>query len=211
MWNCKKVLALAPHTDDVEFGAGGLVAKLINEGAEVITLAFSNAWRSLPPGLPKDTLLDEARNASKKLGQKTEHLNILDFPVRDFYSSRQAILEVLCELNRKNTPDLVLVPATTDMHQDHQVVTQEGIRAFRTTTILGYELPWNNIQFRSSALVPLSESDVQQKIDAIAEFKSQSHRPYFEPEFIRGWLLGRGVTAGVKFAEAYEVIRWVIK
>jgi LmbE family N-acetylglucosaminyl deacetylase len=211
MWNCKKVLALAPHTDDIEFGAGGLVAKLTEEGAEVFTLTFSNAWQSLPSGLPADTLLKEAQRASEKLGQKNQQLKILDFPVRDFSSRRQDILEVLYQYNRDFSPDLVLLPATSDVHQDHQVTTQEGIRAFRTTTILGYELPWNNIQFQSSALVPLSESNVQQKIDAIAEFKSQSHRPYFQPEFIRGWLLGRGVTAGVKFAEAYEVIRWVIK
>jgi N-acetylglucosamine malate deacetylase 1 len=96
------------------------------------------------------------------------------------------------------------------VHQDHQVICQEARRAFKTTTLLGYELPWNNYQFHSSALVPLEEWQVQRKVEALQAFKSQAHRPYADEEFIRGWMRGRGVTAGAAFAEAFEVIRWVI-
>ena len=35
MLRAKKILVLAPHTDDAEFGCGGAIAKFIKEGKEV--------------------------------------------------------------------------------------------------------------------------------------------------------------------------------
>ena len=37
----KKVLVLAPHTDDGELGCGGTVARLLEEGCEVHFAVFS--------------------------------------------------------------------------------------------------------------------------------------------------------------------------
>ena len=50
----KKVLILAPHTDDGEFGCGGTITKLISEGADVYYAAFSAAEQSVLPKFPKD-------------------------------------------------------------------------------------------------------------------------------------------------------------
>jgi LmbE family N-acetylglucosaminyl deacetylase len=52
----KNVLVLAPHTDDGELGAGGFIAKLIEQGAKVTYVAFSTAEESGPDHLPKDIL-----------------------------------------------------------------------------------------------------------------------------------------------------------
>jgi LmbE family N-acetylglucosaminyl deacetylase len=54
--NFKNVLVLAPHTDDGELGAGGTIAKLIENGANVYYAAFSTAEASVPDGMPKDIL-----------------------------------------------------------------------------------------------------------------------------------------------------------
>ena len=48
----KRVLVLAPHTDDGEFGCGGTMARLVDAGIEVHYVAFSIATRSLPEGFP---------------------------------------------------------------------------------------------------------------------------------------------------------------
>jgi LmbE family N-acetylglucosaminyl deacetylase len=37
----KRILVLAPHIDDGEFGCGGTIAKLIADRAEVFYAAFS--------------------------------------------------------------------------------------------------------------------------------------------------------------------------
>ena len=48
-------------------------------------------------------------------------------------------------------PDVVFQPPHHDVHQDHQTIAQEGLRAFKRTTILGYEIPWNNFDFSFGA------------------------------------------------------------
>ena len=65
------VLVLGPHTDDGEFGCGGTIARLIEEGKEVFYATFSCAEESVPEGLPKDILLKEVKAASKILGIET--------------------------------------------------------------------------------------------------------------------------------------------
>ena len=78
----ERVLVLAPHTDDGEFGAGGTMARLVEEGAEVRYVAFSIATRSLPEGFAPDTLAREVREATAELGIPESHLDVHDFEVR---------------------------------------------------------------------------------------------------------------------------------
>jgi N-acetylglucosamine malate deacetylase 1 len=207
----QRVLAIAPHTDDVELGAAGTLQLLKAHGAEVRTIALCNAWQSLRPGFPKDTLITEFCAAQKVLGLDSSPDDIFDFPLRNFYSERQAILELFVKISREFRPDLILVPASTDVHQDHQVACQEANRAFKNSTIWGYELPWNNISFQAQAVVVLSEEQVSRKVEAVKAYASQAQRAYLSEEFLRGWMIGRGVTVGYRYAEAFEVIRMVIR
>src|SRR6202795_4559583 len=78
----KRVLVLAPHTDDGEFGAGGTMTRLVEEGAEVRYVAFSIATRSLPEGFPPDTLAQEVREATTELGIPEDRLTVHDFALR---------------------------------------------------------------------------------------------------------------------------------
>src|SRR2546426_6717322 len=89
-----KVLVLAPHTDDGEFGAGGTMARLVEAGAEVRYVAFSIATKSLPDGYPPDTLGHEVRDATAVLGIPPDGLVVHDFEVRTFPERRQDILEL---------------------------------------------------------------------------------------------------------------------
>lgn len=207
----KRALVCSPHTDDAEFGMGGTLHRLVTQGVEVFLAAFSTAKESLPPGLREDTLAQEAMEAGKILGVPIGNIRILDYPVRHFPQYRQEILEELVRLKKELTPGIVFVHASTDLHQDHHTVTAEAIRAFKHATVLGYELPWNTIEFRAQALVALAEDNVQAKVAACAAYKSQSHRLYARADFIRGWARGRGVAIGEPYAEAFEVLRLVIK
>jgi len=84
------------------------------------------------------------RKATSVLGIKPENVILLDYKVRYFGRERQRILEDLVRIGREYSTDLVLTPSMGDVHQDHSTITREAIRAFKTKTILGYELPWNN-------------------------------------------------------------------
>ena len=140
----KKVLVLAPHTDDGELGCGGTVARLLEEGCEVHFAVFSTCAESVPAGFPADELKMEFLSAMESYGIPAEQLILFDFQVRHFPAHRQEILEELVRLNRRIVPDLVLAPSLHDVHQDHHTIAEEAIRAFKRTSILGYEEPWNN-------------------------------------------------------------------
>jgi LmbE family N-acetylglucosaminyl deacetylase len=205
-----RVLVLAPHIDDGELGCGGTIAKLVEAGDDVFYVAFSAAEKSLPPGMPKDTLRHEVKGATRVLGIPPENLIILNYEVRDFPLHRQEILDDLIRLKQETHPNLVLLPAFHDIHQDHMTVASEGLRAFKTTTILGYELPWNNMTFNTTAFVFLDERHVDCKIRATCCYISQHGRRYFHDDFIRSLARARGIQIGAAYAEAFEVIRWVI-
>jgi LmbE family N-acetylglucosaminyl deacetylase len=206
----KRVLVLAPHTDDGEFGCGGTMARLVEAGAEVRYVAFSIATKSLPEGFAPDTLAREVREATAELGIPEAQLTVHDFEVRTFPERRQDILELLIELWDDYQPDAVFQPSLQDIHQDHQVIAAEGMRAFKRTTILGYEIPWNNFTFNYDAYITLDKAHVERKVAALDKYASQQHRKYANAEYI--WNLARtnGINVGRDYAEVFTVYRVVV-
>ena len=100
--------------------------------------------------------------------------------------------------------------ALNDINQDHSKIAEEGLRAFKNTTILGYELIWNNLHFDTTSFVKLDKKHIQAKSDALKEYKSQGIRDYMSEEFIFSLAKTRGVQIGTQYAESFEVIRLVI-
>jgi N-acetylglucosamine malate deacetylase 1 len=207
MFTPNRILVLAPHTDDGELGCGGTIAKLSAAGKEIFYAAFSDCRKSLVAGLPPDTLRIECRKATGQLGIKESNLIFYDFDVRVFPENRQQVLEELVKLNNAIKPDLIFTPASSDIHQDHVVVYQESVRAFKFSSLLGYELPWNNFVSNCNFYISLSDKNIQSKKNSLAAYASQSHRSYFKEDFIVSLAKLRGVQAGSEYAEAFEVIR----
>lgn len=207
----KVVLVLAPHTDDGEFGCGGTISRLIEEGSRVIYAAFSAAEQSVLPHLPRDILRTEVKSATRVLGIPEQDCLVFDFEVRKFPEFRQQILDKLIQLNQEYKPDIVFLPSVHDTHQDHNTIAHEGFRAFKRTTMLGYEVPWNNLDFRTSCFSAFGEGALERKIAAVGKYESQKGRSYANAEFIRSLAITRGVQVGERYAEAFEVVRWIIK
>jgi LmbE family N-acetylglucosaminyl deacetylase len=205
----KRALVLAPHTDDGEFGCGGTMARLVENGAEVRYVAFSIATRSLPEGFAPDTLAREVREATTELGIPPEHLTVHDFDVRTFPEHRQEILELLIEIWNDWKPDCVFQPSVHDVHQDHQTIAQEGLRAFKRTTILGYEIPWNNFDFSYQAYFALEQRHIALKVAALERYASQQHRRYANPEYVWNVARTHGINVNREYAEVFQVYRVV--
>jgi hypothetical protein len=96
------------------------------------------------------------------------------------------------------------------VHQDHYTIAQEGFRAFKFSSLLSYELPWNNLSFNTACFMKLEEKHMLKKIEAVNQYKSQAHRPYANEEFIRSLARTRGVQINTHYAECFEVIRWIL-
>jgi LmbE family N-acetylglucosaminyl deacetylase len=203
-------LVLAPHTDDGEFGCGGTMARLVEGGAQVRYVAFSIATKSLPEGYPADTLAQEVRAATAEIAIPPENLTVHDFDVRTFPAHRQEILELLIRIWEDWEPNVVLQPSLNDVHQDHQVIAAEGLRAFKRTTILGYEIPWNNFNFDYQAYVALEQRHLERKTAALAKYASQQHRRYSDPEYIWNVARTHGINVNRPYAEVFQVYRAVL-
>lgn len=205
-----RILVLAPHTDDGEFGCGASISKFIDEGREVFMAAFSACEQSVLKEFPSDILITEVKEATAVLGIKSENLFLFQYQVRTFNYHRQNILDDLIRLREEIKPDLVFIPTLQDVHQDHHTVAEEALRAFKFTSILSYELPWNNLSFNSTSFVLLNENNVQRKVDALAKYRSQAHRSYANEELVRSICRTRGVQINSRYAEAFEVVRWIV-
>ncbi|MCX7124329.1 MAG: PIG-L family deacetylase [Gammaproteobacteria bacterium] len=211
MFSNKNILILAPHTDDGEFGCGASISRMVANGCRVIYVAFSAAEQSVLKHFPRDILRTEVRNATSVLGILPEDCIVCNFEVRRFPEFRQQVLDKMIELRNLYSPDVVFLPSKNDIHQDHLTIAEEGFRAFKFCTVLGYEVPWNNLNFTTSCFVPLDKADVDKKCLALEKYESQKHRSYANADFIHSLAVMRGVQIGVKYAEAFEVMRWVIK
>jgi LmbE family N-acetylglucosaminyl deacetylase len=207
----ERVLLLSPHPDDAELGAGGTIARFVGEGREVYYTVFSVCKTSVPPGLPKDTLREECLRSCETLRILPDKITILDYEVRTFPTYRQQILDDMIKLKEKIKPDLVLVPSSSDVHQDHNTIYWESLRAFRReASIWGYAHPWNNLTFTTDIFIRLEEEHVERKLEALRQYKSQRNRSYFEERYSRSLLITQGGQIGWPYAETFELIRLLV-
>ncbi len=207
--NFERLLVLAPHTDDAELGSGATIARFLESGMEIYVAAFATAKDSLPPGSNPFRLRDEFLEAMNVLGVPKGNLIVYDYPVRRLSYHRQEVLEELVRLRRDIKPEAVFLPSGNDFHQDHQVLHAEGLRAFKDITVLGYDLPWNQVTFSAQAYVTLERRHLEVKWEALKAYKSQFKlgRSYFTWEFVEGLARVRGTQVKAEYAEAFEVVR----
>ncbi|HEX3031696.1 MAG TPA: PIG-L deacetylase family protein [Bacillota bacterium] len=204
------VLVLAPHADDAEFGCGGTIAKFLEANRSVHCVVFSANKRSIPPGFGEDALKQELMDSMQALGIPADRQILLDYQVRDFPGKRQEILDTLIQLKSSINPDLVILPSLLDIHQDHQTIVQEGVRAFKDCTLLGYEEPWNNLRFDHTCFIKLEERHLAKKLAAIKCYRSQAFRYFNQQDFLTGLARVRGTQIKCQYAELFQVIRLII-
>jgi len=203
-----KVLFLGPHPDDAEFSSGGTIAKLLENNIEIHYAVFSMCEKSIPLGFSAGSIKDELLNVTDFFGIKKEFLYLFDYEVRVFPQFRQEILEEMVNLNLKIKPDIVFLPSSSDIHQDHKTIYEEGVRAFKQSRLLSYEMPWNNFTFLSNMYITLEERHFQKKIDALKLYKTQSFRQYSNEEYLKSLMKIKGLQINEKYAESFQILRW---
>ena len=207
MRNGKKILIISPHTDDGEIGCGGTISRFVREGCEIFYLALSHSFLQ-PDGHARSDLSGECKNALKVLGIKS--YSILGFEARNFLRDRQMILDTFIQTKKEFNPNLIFVPISFDLHQDHQVVTEEARRAFRDCTILGYEMFGRKQGENFSFFIRLEKSDVEKKIKAFHQYKSQKFRRYYDPKVLTSLAMLRGLQIRCDYAEAFEPLLVIV-
>lgn len=200
----KKILFVGAHPDDVELGCGALIAHIADQ-SDVLCITLSDNQKNL---LLKNVVAEHYRSMGI-LGVTKDQVVVGEFETRNFSRDRQEILEFLYEINTIHNPDIVFVHSQADIHQDHAVVTKEALRAFRGTTVLGFDVFRSSYGFFPHFLVEVNEGDVERKIKALAEYQTYSDKYYFDPDVIRSTLVRHGALAERKFAEGFDILRIV--
>src|SRR2546423_1884237 len=119
------------------------------------------------------------------------------------------MLGVLIGLWEGWQPQVVFQPSLHDIHQDHQVIAAEGLRAFKRTTILGYEIPWNNFDFSYQAYFALESRHIERKVAALEKYASQQHRRYANAEYVWNVARTHGINVNREYAEVFQVYRLI--
>jgi N-acetylglucosamine malate deacetylase 1 len=210
-----RIAIVTAHADDAENALGGTIVRFVEEGHEVHYFALSICEDSVPAGFARDILLKECASSTKVLGISPDLLTILRYPVRRIPEHRQEILDEFIRFRKTVEPDAVFSPSTADVHQDHATTSAEVIRAFRrSSSIYGYDFPWNVLYgAKLDLFYELGEDHLRKKVQALQAYKSQlvkEGNPLRE-EYVRSLAIERGNRIGVKYAEAFEVIREVRK
>jgi LmbE family N-acetylglucosaminyl deacetylase len=112
-----RALFLGAHPDDVEVGAGGTIARLVDEGWEVnIEIPYPGKERA-----------NEAIAAANILGAGYNH-----FPQPGIWNHRNTITT----LERRNIwLDLIVTPSPVDSHQEHRQIADLGLSLARKNNV----------------------------------------------------------------------------
>ena len=200
----KRVLLLGAHPDDIELGCGALLHHIVKE-TDVLCVTLSDNQKNLD----LKNVKEEHYVSMAILGVPKEKIVFGPFTTRVFPDSRQEILEYFLKLRTDFQPDLIFVHSQQDVHQDHNTMTDEALRAFRGITVLGFDVVRSSYGFFPHFLVEVTEEDVNKKIEALSQYETYRDRYYFNSGLTRAIMLRHGALAECPFAEGFDILRIV--
>jgi len=198
------VLFIGAHPDDVELGAGALIHNIRGQ-CEILCVTFSDNQKN--PMLQH--VVEEHRASMAVLGVSPKDDLIESFETRKFPDMRQEVLEYLLKLRRDFNPEIIFCHSQNDLHQDHNVITQEALRAYRGLTVLGFDVVRSSYNFFPHFFVEVTEEDVDKKIEALLKYKTYQDKYYFNSELLRATMVRHGALAEKPFAEGFDILRVV--
>jgi LmbE family N-acetylglucosaminyl deacetylase len=198
----RRILFVGAHPDDIELGCGALISHIGNR-AEIRCVTLSDNQKN--PDLKY--IVEEHYRSMAVLGVPENKVELGKFITRNFPILRQEILEFLINIKKTFQPDIVFTHTTADIHQDHHTVMEETLRAFRGTTVLGFDVLRSSYGFFPNFLVGVTEQDVNKKLAALAEYKTYALKYYFDPDVTKATLIRNGALAERPYAEGFDILR----
>ena len=205
------ILAIGAHFDDIELGCGGSLAWHISKGdnvyAYVATVSgFTNHNNQIVR--ESNTALKEGQEAMKILGVKLIPGNFKTLSVEFTDELNVEILKIIEEKKIEK----VYTHWVGDIHHDHQAVGRASLHACRhVPRMLMYRSNWyhSNLDFRGNFYIDITNF-WEKKEKAIRAHKSEMDRTGHRwINFFLNEAENAGQKIGVKYAEVYEVVKWL--
>lgn len=212
----RNVLVFCAHSDDQAFGAGGYIATLSKENANIRTIICSFGEQS-HPHLRADEIrkirVIESKNADRMLGGN----GVMFIGLRE-----GRFLQDINEHNRFENvanhirdfnPDIILTHSSDDPHPDHRAVNKLLMlmyeRAGLKCEVFTFDV-WNlfNLTKRRNPKLVVNITQVfKKKLDALDMFRSQRHALFLLLWSVYTKAIFWGIRSGNRYAEVYYKVR----
>jgi len=200
------VVVLAPHMDDETLGCGGILALAQDP---LVVFAVSSRDEKIEVG-----------EVSRILGFRYSVLYPSEYEARLPSLDRREFVARIETILHAESPTRVYIPSPS-YHQDHNVVFEVGVAATRPLSregyiaalVAAYEYPgsaWRRDggEDRLNHYVNV-EAVMERKLEAVARYRSQHGRKIVDVDVVRAWARLRGEFVGVRYAEAFQILRLV--
>jgi LmbE family N-acetylglucosaminyl deacetylase len=216
----KNVLVIGAHPDDELLGSGGTIKKLANNGYKVITVVVAKGRKEEEHQIKSSML-----QANKQIG--AEDVIFLEYPNLLLETLPLHVLNKEIEaLMAKYEPSMIFTHHYGDVNRDHQILFQAVLTAVRPipgknpVEILCFETvsssEWSqhtdDKTFKPNYFVDITDT-IDEKLKSL-QYYDVEMRPFPHPrsyEGVKYLAQVRGMTVGVQYAEAFEIIRRVWK
>lgn len=195
------VLCIGAHCDDIEIGCGGTLLRLLERapGAEIHWIVLTG----------EELRLRETRESARRFLGEAGPGRVRGMGFRDGFLPWEGarVKECFEALKRELDPDLIFTHALDDRHQDHRLAAELSWNTWRDHSIFEYEIPkYEGDLGHPNAFVALHPELVERKLKTLLEaYTSQTSRPWFDAETLRGLMRLRGVECRATFAEGFHV------
>lgn len=194
----RSVLAFGAHPDDLEAGAGGLLAKLVGAGAQVTMVVTSIPNRF-------SERISEAREGAAAIGAELVLLRgdgasrVEDYAMWQLVETYDAIVD-------RVKPDLVIAHGPEDTHWDHYLVHRAVVSALRRqrANLIGYSAGSAPAATMGTCFADIS-AHIDAKLAALGKHATQFSAAKLEA--MRDRARGNGVLCGVRYAEVFTPLR----
>lgn len=206
------ILAIGAHFDDVELGCGGVLARHARLGDNVYVFVatvsgFSNQYNQAVRS--SESALAEARNAMAILGVK--ELLCGNFRTLEVEFVDALNIEILKIVEEKQI-DQVYAHWSGDIHHDHQAVSRASLHSCRhVPRLLMYRSNWyhSTLEFRGNFYFDITEFWQIKEQAVLAHVTEVDRTGEKWISFFRNEAENAGQRIGVKYAEVFEVVKWL--
>ena len=198
------LLAVGAHPDDVEIGAGGLLLQLAAGPLQARYVLLTGTAERQAEARAAATAFLPGADLTVELSQ---------LPEGRLPGAWAQVKEILEQVARSCTPDVILAPSVGDAHQDHRTIAEIVPTVFRDQLCLSYEIPkWDGDLGRPSLYVPLSQETARRKVELLHKcYPSQHGRDWWDEEMFLSLARLRGMECRARYAEAFGCAKWVIR
>lgn len=190
-------LFVGAHPDDNCLGAGGLMSRLHQASVDFHCYTM--------------TCFDEDRkrnweNAIAFIKPKSYgiHYFLADY----LEDHKRELRRILLKIKKEVDPDIVFTHNLKSSIPDHSLLATEVRRLFRYQTVLGYPGMKDEGRFKLTLFFEINEAELEDKVKALSYFTWETkYQDFMQPEAIRAQARMYGIKVGVKYAEAFDLVR----